>query len=74
MATLTAPVVAQLDPVVIEDMRGWLSDCSWRDLGPEDVARLSVEQVVAGVRRHYVGGVEQFVVDSGRVGDDGGLA
>lgn len=64
-----ATAVAELSREQIEDMRGWLADCSWRDLGVEEVAQLSDEQVVGGVRRHYVGGVEQFLVDSGWVGD-----
>lgn len=58
-------VVAELDAAVVAEMRGWIGDCGWRDLVPEDVGQLSDAQVVDGVRRHYVGGVEQFVVDSG---------
>lgn len=64
-----ATAVAELGQEQIEDMRGWLADCSWRDVGPEDVAQLSAEQVVDGVRRHYDGGVEQFLADGGLVGD-----
>jgi hypothetical protein len=48
---------------LIEAMRLWISDCSWPDLDPDDIPHLLPEEVVAGVRRHYQGGVAQFAAD-----------
>jgi hypothetical protein len=45
--------------------RDWLADCSWRDLEAEEIADLPDAAVVGGVARHYEGGWEQFVRDSG---------
>lgn len=58
-----------LDPaaftaVQLQAMRDWVADCVWADLDDEqDVAELSDSQVLAGVSRHYDGGLAGFVRD-----------
>lgn len=52
-----------MDDSVIAAMREWIADCEWNDL--VDPSVLSDDEVVAGVRRHYQGGVAQFVADLG---------
>lgn len=51
-------------PDDIAAMREWLAECTWADLETDDIAELSDADVIAGVRRHYVGGVEQFLRDA----------
>ena len=57
----------QVDPQVMAEMRAWASECTWREAeesgetGPEYVGRLSDEEVLAGVDRHYSGGAAEFV-------------
>lgn len=46
-------------------MRDWVSECVWLDIEPEDVAELTERQIVRGIERHYVGGVEAFLEDMG---------
>jgi hypothetical protein len=46
-------------------MRDWVSECVWLDIEPEDVAELTERQIVQGIERHYVGGVEAFLEDMG---------
>jgi hypothetical protein len=48
-------------PEVIADMRAWIADCPWADLVDEDVAGLTPEQVLRGVREHYDGGIFMFL-------------
>ena len=47
----------------IAEMREWLAECSWADLEPDDITDLPPREVVSGVRRHYDGGVPQFLRD-----------
>ena len=47
----------------IAEMREWLAECTWADLEPDDIADLAPREVVSGVRRHYEGGVVQFLRD-----------
>jgi len=49
------------DEATIKAMRDWVADCVWSDLDPEDVASLTDAEIVAGVRKHYVGGVDAFL-------------
>ena len=49
------------DQATIKAMRDWIADCSWLDLPPEEVADLTEAEVLAGVARHYAGGVEAFL-------------
>lgn len=44
---------------LLAEMRGWIKDC----FSDVDAADLDDVEVVAGVKRHYVGGVDQFVAD-----------
>lgn len=46
---------------VIAQMRAWVADCVWADLDPADVAELTDEQVVRGVRKHFDGGLAAFM-------------
>jgi hypothetical protein len=65
MFVMTAPFAAP-EPFaadVLAEMRGWISDCVWGDLTPSQIKRMSTARVVDGVRRHYSGGVSQFVSD-----------
>jgi hypothetical protein len=45
----------------LDEMRSCLSDCSWAD--EVDVDDLSPAEVVKGIARHYIGGVNQFMLD-----------
>lgn len=50
----------------ISQMRDWLSEYSWRNADPEDFhdrTLISDDDVVAGVDRHYAGGIGQFLTD-----------
>jgi hypothetical protein len=46
---------------VIGEMRGWLSDCGFVDVDPEDVSDRTVTRVV---HKTYSGGTDAFVVDT----------
>lgn len=48
---------------MILQMRGWLMDCAWADLEPEDFEEMTDVQIVRGVERHYSGGLDQFKRD-----------
>jgi hypothetical protein len=50
-----------MNPKIIKQMRDWLADCTWADLEPEDVDGLSEAQVIAGVKAHFDGGIEEFL-------------
>lgn len=58
-----APQVADpaFDPRVIDEMRGWIADCSWEDIDPEDVDDLPVAELVRGVHANFEGGVNAFL-------------
>jgi len=45
----------------LAEARGWLADCGWSDLDPEDVEELPAAEVVAGVGRHWDGGTAGFL-------------
>lgn len=63
--TITAESLA----ACLAEARDWIRDCQWADLDTDDVDDLDDDQVIAGVRRHYVGGWDSFLRDSGRLGD-----
>jgi hypothetical protein len=48
-------------PVAIQAMRDWIADCSWADLDPEEIAELTDAEIVSGVRKHYDGGLAEFM-------------
>jgi hypothetical protein len=47
---------------VIREARRWAADCEWIE-DREDIADLTDEQVIAGIRAHYDGGWAQFTRD-----------
>lgn len=47
----------------LEEMRGWLLDCSWKDLTSEEVLDLTPQQIIEGVCRHYEGGMLSFMIN-----------
>lgn len=49
------------DEATIKAMREWVADCVWRDLMAEDVASLTDAEIVAGVQKHYAGGLDAFL-------------
>lgn len=49
-------------PATIKAMRDWIADCSWPDLPPDEVADLTDDEVIAGVRRHFDGGLDAFLL------------
>lgn len=54
-----------MTPEQLAEARGWISDCVWPDLEPEDIDQLTAAQVQRGISRHYDGGITQFVADQG---------
>lgn len=53
--------MTQFDIATIKAMREWVADCCWADLDPEEIAELTDDQIIEGVRLHYDGGLEAFV-------------
>lgn len=52
-----------LSTEILNEMRGWVSDCVWSDLDSDEIADLSDEQIMRGVARKYDGGIAQFIAD-----------
>lgn len=48
---------------VIREARGWVGDCVWRE-EPEELAELPDAEILAGLDRHYAGGLAQFIRDT----------
>lgn len=46
---------------IIEAGRDWIAECDWRDI--DDADDLTTTEIVAGIARHYDGGLAQFVRD-----------
>ena len=55
---------------VVGAAREWLTDCYWSDLDSEDIDDLAEAVVIAGVNRHYEGGMAQLISD-GLLTEDG---
>lgn len=51
----------QVSPDLMRAARGWIADCEWADIGPDDIADLSDAEVFAGVSRYFEGGWAAFV-------------
>jgi hypothetical protein len=41
--------------------RHWIKECVWDDLEAEDVDELSDAVIVAGIERHWCGGLSDFL-------------
>jgi hypothetical protein len=50
-----------MTPQMIADARDWLADCAWLDMESDDFADITDSAVIDGVRRHYDGGINQFI-------------
>lgn len=51
----------EVSPTMLHWMRCWVADCEWLD--DCDVEDFTDAEIVAGVERHYEGGVAQFAAD-----------
>jgi len=52
-------------PALIEQMRDWVKECSWGErFEDSDIDDMTPEQLIAGVQRHYEGGLKQFMIDA----------
>ena len=47
----------------IQQARDWLNDCEWSDLDDNDINEMPDASVIAGIARHYDGGIQQFITD-----------
>ena len=47
----------------IKEMRDWAKDCQWGDISDEDIDEMSDQEIIKGIKKHYSGGVEQFLKD-----------
>lgn len=58
---------AENDPAVVDLAREWIVLCAedggWAELDAEEAAELSTERVIAGVDRHWAGGLIGFLDD-----------
>lgn len=54
----------QISPEIIQSMREWIKDNQWGDLDDDEIDELSDQEIINGVKRHYEGGVNQFIKDS----------
>ena len=52
-----------LTPEQLRNAQNWIAECVWGDLEEEDISQLPEAQVIAGIQRHYSGGLEQFIRD-----------
>lgn len=48
------------DEALAAEAREWIADCPWADLDEEGAAGLSDSEALAGVERHFVGGLDEF--------------
>lgn len=54
----------KISPETVKQMRDWIKDCQWGDLEPEDIDEMSDQGIINGVKKHYEGGLQQFIKDS----------
>lgn len=52
--------VEHFPAALVDEMRGWLSDCEWRDLTPEDCYELDGSTALRAVERYFEGGLAAF--------------
>jgi hypothetical protein len=57
------PSAYAADPAIVAVARGWIANCEWPDLDPEDIDELSAVRVIKGVRRHWAGGISAFLIE-----------
>ena len=56
--------IKSLTTTQILEARDWIADCEWGDLDdPTTIADLSDTEVIQGIKRHYAGGIPQFIQD-----------
>lgn len=46
---------------LLQEARGWLSDCTWADVDEHDIAVMPADVVTRAVARHYEGGLTAFL-------------
>lgn len=54
-------MTGELTGELLREARGWVADCMWADLEPEDIAAMPAARVTRGIARHYDGGLAEFV-------------
>lgn len=50
------PFRAPTEPTLMDEARGFVAACAWRDIAPEDVPDLDDDEIRACVERHFAGG------------------
>lgn len=53
-----------ISPELINEMRCWIQDCCWTDIDEGDADELSDQEILKGIKRHYSGGIAQFIADA----------
>ena len=48
----------------VQTMRDWIADCTWGGEDQDELDELSDTAIIAGINRHYEGGVRQFLADA----------
>lgn len=51
----------ELSGEALREARGWLSDCLWADVTPDDIATMPADLITRAVARHYDGGLAAFL-------------
>lgn len=55
----------RIDQSMIAEMRNWIADCEWADIDYDEIMHDTCDaDIIKGIKRHYDGGVEQFITDS----------
>lgn len=62
--TISANMTAtQYSKTEIAAMREWLTDCQWDDESANSIKDMQDSVIVRAVKRHYDGGIAQFLID-----------
>jgi hypothetical protein len=48
---------------LLRDARSWIAEQTWVELDEFDIDTLDDDEVLAGIERHYDGGIRQFIAD-----------